>query len=175
MKTRTMIIACCALLLTAAGCNKDKTAKLQGKVEPPQWEVITDQDMASSMTAVICVNLHTTYSDNQLRHYTPSENDMLAAVTHDGQCIGLAKPTESDNLYTYYLYMVSPVSQSATSYKPTDKYTSQVEIAPDDIFLYYYSATLKNLFVASGIIRFANDTHLGSVSQPYQPAFRLAD
>ncbi|MBO4250232.1 MAG: hypothetical protein J5884_03140 [Paludibacteraceae bacterium] len=76
-------------------------------------------------------------------------NDLLAAFSCE-TCLGTASP--QDDLF--YLFITGPVTDN-----------------PSPITLRYYSAHYKNLFEAQDAFSFANDAHLGTVAEPFLPAF----
>ena len=100
------MIASCALLLLAAGCKDKNTPEeqtpakpaeqsTQGNVEDPKWVVTVENDLTSSMTAVVKV----TVSD---------QPGTLAAFMGDA-CCGVA--TFNDEVGLYWLYM-SPATEA---------------------------------------------------------------
>ena len=153
-------LALCALLLFAVSCKKDSkdepspapgTQSITGNVSTPSWAVSDDYDMTSSMTVIASVDLSLTYADQvQSTGWTVEEDDLLAAF--DGnQCIGMAKPSEG----LFYLYVTAPSNGS-------------------EVTLKYYSAKLKNLFEHKDAFPYLNDKCLGTVAEPYIPAFVCA-
>lgn len=166
MRKNLFLIASCMMLLFAAGCTEEADelqpanpqkpnteTTITGNQSKPSWAVPEDYDMTSSMTTIVKVDLSFTYPDQvaALKEKVLNEGDVLAAF--DGNtCIGVAELT--DNLF--FLYITSPASED-----------NQVAIR-------YYSATLKNIFVAQETITFSNDAHIGSVSEPFAPKFVVA-
>ena len=76
----------------------------------------------------------------------------LAAFIGD-DCCGIAK--FNDEIGLYWLY-ISPASN-----------------ANDNVQLKFYSPKLKRIFVSS--LTFHNDEHLGSISAPYTPTWKVAN
>ena len=162
MKTSIKIMALCGLLLMAAGCkdrnnpdNHNTQTTLKGNVSAPTWTVSADNDMTSSMTAVVKVDLSKRYAEqltaeNIENDKVVNEADLLAAFSGD-ECLGIAE--QQDGLF--YLYISAPADSQAAS----------------PISLRYYSAALSNIFVSEDTFPFSNDAQLGKVSAPYTPAF----
>lgn len=151
-------LALCALLLFVVSCKKDSKDEpspapqsITGNVSTPSWAVSDDYDMTSSMTVIASVDLSLNYADQvQSTGWTVEEDDLLAAF--DGnQCIGMAKPSEG----LFYLYVTAPSNGS-------------------EVTLKYYSAKLKNLFEHKDAFPYLNDKCLGTVAEPYIPAFVCA-
>ena len=82
-----------ALLLLFAACDKDPFST-EGKVEDPKWTVTVDNDMTSSMTAIVQVS----FAENQ---------GTLAAFVGDA-CCGVAEYVEG----RYFLYIIGPQSEN---------------------------------------------------------------
>ena len=143
---KSMLIATCALLLLAAGCNdKNKPETITGNVAAPAWTAPEKYDMTSSMTAIIRVDLAVNYPDQVAKaQWQVAEGDVLAAFSGE-TCLGVAELVDG----LYYLYITAP--SEGTNVK-----------------LKYYSAALKNIFVSEPIT-YSNDAHLGSESAPYIP------
>ena len=135
-------------LLLPTGCKNDPFST-KGNVENPQWVVTVDNNMTASMTATVKVSIG-------------NEPGTLAAFI-GYQCCGIAKPTPiTGNLspvtdYLYFLY-ISPATEEG-----------------GEIQLKYYSPDLKRIFDATGTFPFRNDTHLGTVPEPYTPNWKLAE
>ena len=154
-----MIIASCALLLLAAGCknnDKDKDKEPEsiiGTTDQPAWAVPAEYDMTSSMTAIVKVDLSSTYTAEQLSaaHWQYADDDLLAAFCGEN-CLGVG--VYQQEYGAYWLYIAAPENG-------------------DRVTLKHYSATLKNIFVASEALPFTNDANLGSAAQPYTPAWTL--
>lgn len=155
MKRKFLIIMSCAMLLGVAGCNdkKNEPASIIGNTEKPVWVSPSNYDMAASMTAVVKIDLTSTYSAEQLSAaaYKQSADDVMAAFAEDS-CLGVGIYKEDYGMY--WLYITAPESGKAVTLK-------------------YYSAALKNIFV-SGSFPFSNDTQLGLVSQPYIPTWTVS-
>mgnify|MGYP003293399786 CR=1 FL=1 len=150
MTNKILIIACALLCLVGCKDKKDDPNGLIGQIENPAWEAITDYDLTSSMTAVVQVDLSLSFSEEQLQSvkYQPSSDDMLAVFANN-ECLGVGK--EIDGLW--FIYIVSNSS------------------SPFDMSLQYYSASLKNIFIANELVPYKNDTKLGSIETPYRPIF----
>lgn len=76
----------------------------------------------------------------------------LAAFIGD-DCCGIAEYNDEVGLYWLYI--------------------SPADDANDNVQLKFYSPKLKRIFVSS--LTFRNDEHLGSVSAPYTPAWKVAN
>lgn len=151
MKSHLFVILSCGLLLLAAGCNPnppqpEKT--LKGNEAAPVWTVPDDYDFGSSMTAVIKVDLQQNFPD-LATDWVLSEQDQVAAFI-DNTCCGVAQ--QKDGLF--WLYITLPASSSSLS-----------------VTLLYYSVYYTNLFAAPDAFLYENDTHLGSVQEPFVPQF----
>ena len=138
------------ILLPMTGCkkNNNEPESIIGSVEKPTWTAPANYDLTSSMTAVIKVNLSAGYTAEQLSaaNYQLSENDIVAAFSGD-ECLGIAAQQEG----LFFLYICAPTNGN-------------------NVTLRYYSAVLKNIFTAEPFA-FANNTQLGSIAEPYTPAF----
>jgi len=163
------ILVLCALLLLAVGCKKEQNAPEQpqpsqeqpdqpvtpptetiaGNVAQPDWKAPTDYDMTSSMTAVVQVDLARSFSKEQLAGWMLAGNDMLAAF-EGNTCLGVS--TVQDSLF--FLYITAPKEDN-------------------NLTLKYYSASVKNLFVATETLPYKNDDKIGSVAQPYTPKWSV--
>ena len=148
-------------LCTFFGCKKGNTPEtLQGSPEKPAWTAPANYDLASSMTAVIKVDLSSCYTAEQLStvNYQLSTDDMLAAFSGD-ELVGVAEPLPlqgdggQEEGLLFFLYICAPTKG-------------------EDITLKYYSSVLKNIFIAEPFA-FANDTQLGSIANPYMPQFTI--
>ena len=116
--------------------------------------------MPFSMTAIIRVNLSISYpqqmaaiSESSLSGQIPGQNDLLAAFSGD-KCLGVAQYIDG----LFFLYIARPPQG-----------------ADQAIDIYYYSATLKNIFVAQKACTFVADDCKGSVSAPLEPSFLKTD
>ena len=139
-------IALCALLIMAAGCKgKNEPESIHGDKTAPSWSAPEDYDYSSSMTAVVKVDLQSQYPESAA-DFTINEKDLLAAFA-DEQCLGVASPQDG----LFFLYIAG---------------------TEGSVTLRYYSAQYKNLFAAEPI-PYQNDTHLGTVAEPYSPAFSV--
>ena len=148
--------------LCFAGCKKDKndpeqqtqpqqTETLAGNVARPTWTAPGVSDITSSMTAVIKVDLKAQYPETAA-DWQPSVNDLLAAFSGE-TCLGVAQPQDG----LFFLYIAAPVTGN-----------------PSSVTLRYYCAHYKNLFEAKDAFRFINDDHLGTIAEPFKPAFVVA-
>lgn len=149
------------LLVLVAACSKDNTSASTadtiperniptGTIPTPGWDVAPDYDYTSSMTAVVEVDLTTTWPDITPVDWQVDTADLLAAFAGE-DCIGVTSPTQSEKLF--FLYISSPSESSA------------------DITLRYYSARLRNVFLADAVLHFENGGRMGSVAEPLTPAF----
>ena len=88
--------ALCALLLLAAGCKDNSDPFVTpGNVANPEWTVSGENNMTSSMTAVVKVSF--------------AENEGTLATFMGDQCCGIAEYIAEYGLY--WLYM-SPVTEA---------------------------------------------------------------
>jgi len=87
-------IALCAVLLLAAGC-KDKNAEpvdpytTPGNVENPNWQVTVENNLTSSMTAIVRVS------------FTDQPGTLAAFIGSD--CCGVAECDTETGLYWLYI------------------------------------------------------------------------
>ena len=154
------VLALCALMLIAVGCKKDKenepspaqsTQSIAGNVATPSWTLSDDYDMSSSMTVVTKVDLALTYaSEVSSTGWEVAAGDLLAAFEGE-TCVGLAQPIDG----LFYLYVTA--SQSGA-----------------DVALKYYSAKLKNIFVAQEKLTYSTDDRIGDIAEPYTPKWTVA-
>ncbi len=160
MQLKKLSVILAVVMLFATGCTQEEELKqvtpaaktettLAGNVAKPAWAVPEDYDMTSSMTAIVKVDLTQTYEKELAGlNWKVSADDVFAAF--DGEtCIGVAELSEN----LFFLYITAPASGAQT------------------VALRYWSSALKNVFVAQETITFANDQHLGSVSEPFAPKF----
>ncbi|MBR6167198.1 MAG: hypothetical protein IKM83_01205 [Paludibacteraceae bacterium] len=154
MKKYLYYVICILSVLTVffAGC-KDKNApeSFNGNVARPTWTAPGVSDITSSMTAVIKVDLKAQYPETAA-DWQPSVNDLLAAFSGE-TCLGVAQPQDG----LFFLYIAAPVTGN-----------------PSSVSLRYYCAHYKNLFEAKDAFRFINDDHLGTIAEPFKPAFVVA-
>ena len=146
-------ITLCALLFLAAGCkDQNRPSSLYGNTEQPSWTASENYDMTTSMTAVVKVDLSSTYTEEQLTAagFQVDEKDILAAFSGES-CLGAAVPQDG----LFYLYICAPADGG-------------------DVTLRYYSSVLKNIFIAAPF-SFSNDMQLGSVAMPYTPRWATED
>lgn len=136
------------------------TVKLGGNVQVPTWAVDSNYDYSTSMTAIVKVDLTINYAlavDGEGKLVDSNiidSNDLLAAFIGN-TCVGVANPTEG----LFYLYINDDNSAEAVK----------------NISLRYYSAKLQNMFEAKDVLVFKNDDRIGTVSEPFTPAFTLAE
>lgn len=152
MKGKYLALITCALMLFAAGC-KDKPKEPEsiiGTTERPAWTDPDDYDMSSSMTAIVKVDMTTTYTAEQLAaaNYKLEANDLVAAFSGD-KCLGVAEQVDG----LFFLYITAPEDGG-------------------NVTLKHYSSVLKNLYTAQPVA-FRNDQQLGTVSEPYSPAWTV--
>jgi len=150
------------LLLAAALCfascdDKNKPTPtpteqdLYGNAARPTWTAIEVPDMTASMTAVIKVQK---LAGVAIPDSCVGGNDVLAAFSGE-TCLGVGAWIEEAGVYN--LYVAAPVTGN-----------------PSSVTLRYYSAHYTNLFEAKDAFPFANDARLGTVAEPFQPAFVVA-
>lgn len=150
---KVFVVSMLMSVLFFASCEKDKKSdSIISDKSAPAWTVSDNYDLSSSMTAIIKVDLTLTYP-TQVKEASVDAGDLLAAFNGD-KCVGVASPQDG----LFYLYIAG---------LPTEDGNAQAENTP--IKLRYYSAVLKNLFVAKETIPFVNDAHMGSVAEPYKP------
>ena len=151
------VFALCSLFLVGLtackGNGKNEPSTLISDKEKPSWTApVDDYDMSSSMTATVKVDLTINYPKLiKDAERSIGEGDLLAAFAGN-KCIGVTTPQEG----LFFLYITPPAEADAV------------------ITLHYYSSILKNLFVAEETFTFANDTQLGSYTEPYTPTFVVA-
>lgn len=145
------------LLLAAALCfascdDKNKPTPtpteqdLYGNAARPTWTAIEVPDMTASMTAVIKLQK---LAGVAIPDSCVGGNDVLAAFSGE-TCLGIAQPQDG----LFFLFVAG--------------------INNDPVTLRYYSAHYTNLFEAKDAFPFANDARLGTVAEPFQPAFVVA-
>lgn len=150
---KVFVISMLLSVLFFASCEKgQKSDSIISDKTAPGWTVSEDYDLSSSMTAIVKIDLTLTYP-TQVKEASVDANDVLAAFNGD-KCVGVASPQDG----RFYLYIAG---------LPAEGDNAQAENAP--IKLRYYSAVLKNIFVAKETIPFVNDAHMGSVTEPYAP------
>ncbi len=137
-----------AIAVSFSGC-KDKPGALVGGIEKPVWTATTDYDLSSSMTAVVRVDLFGSFTDEELSaaKYAPSANDELAAFAGT-TCLGVG--TWNETYDAYWLYITAPTDD-------------------EELVLRYYSASLKQIFIATTTLPYHNDTQVGTAAAPYTP------
>lgn len=148
---RLLIAVLSVLTVFFAGC-KDKNApeSFNGNVARPTWTAPEASDITSSMTAVVKVDLAAQYPETA-KDFVLEDNDLLAAFSGE-TCLGVAQPQEG----LFFLYIAAPVTGN-----------------PSSVTLRYYCAHYKNLFEAKDAFPFRNDDHLGTVAEPFKPAYLI--
>lgn len=149
---KKLMIIVCSLLLLAAGCKpkpeEPTIENLSGNVSVPGWTNPAKYDYASSMTAVVSVDLLRDYPESA-KDWTILSEDKLAAFMGD-ECCGVAELRDG----LFWVFITEPENASETR-----------------VSLRYYSAFFGNLFEAKDAFPFQNDAHLGAVSEPLVPNF----
>ena len=132
-----------------SGC-KDQPYALVGGVDKPAWTATSDYDLSSSMTAVVKVDLYGSFTAEELSaaKYQPSTNDELAAFVGT-TCLGVG--VWNAEYGAYWLYITAPTDDE------------------EEVVLRYYSASLKQIFVATTTLPYHNDTQVGTAAAPYTP------
>lgn len=158
MKTKFLTIISCGLLLLAAGCKKQQEPvnpdkqSFSANVARPEWAAPKDYDCASSMTAVVQVDLAAQYP-TLAADFVLDDNDLIAAFSGE-TCLGTATPDDG----LFFLYVTWPSSL-------------QGEEGEWLVTLRYYSAHYKNIFEAKDAFPYVNDSRQGSADTPFLPAF----
>ncbi len=153
MKKIGFIMTICGLLLLTAGCKKGaEPDSIIGNQSKPEWTATADYDITASMTAIVRIDLSKSFSEERLAAagYSLSNDDLTGAFSGD-ECLGTAQLKDG----VFYLFISAPKSGGGVSLK-------------------YYSATLKNTFMAESL-PFKNDEQLGTVSTPYTPVWVVAN
>lgn len=149
---KVFFVALMAISLSLlTGCKgKNDPQSIISDQPTPSWTVSAGHDMTSSMSSIINVDLTLTYP-KQIKDQVSalSPDDLLAAFAGD-QCLGVT----SLNNGLFFLFIIGPNADKGT-----------------EVTLRYYSAILKNTFIAKDPIIFSNDAQLGTVSAPYTPEF----
>ena len=136
------------MLALFTGCKDDKQPQsLAGNVDKPVWSAPDVNNMTSSMTAVVKVDLKEQKPD-LAADFVLDENDLLGAFAGE-QCIGVA-PLEDGY---FFIYINEPKADDPS------------------VTLRYYSAHYKNIFEAKNVFSFKNDERIGTVAEPFVPAF----
>ena len=146
------VLALCALLLLAAGCEDKKEQPVDPYVTPgttdnPNWQVTVENDMSSSMTAIVRVS------------FTDSVGTLAAFM--DTACCGIAQYNSDHGLYWLY---ISPATEGGNDQSPIS-----------NVQLRFYSPDLKRIFDANETFPFRNDDKLGSIAAPYTPQWNVAE
>ena len=137
----------CTLLILAAGCKKSDPFVDPGDTPDPMWTITVENDMTSSMTAIVKVSF-TDQSDS----LSTTQGTLAAFIGND--CCGIAEyQTEYD---LYWLY-ISPAKEMT------------------DVVLRFYSPHLKRIFQAKETFTYVNDGHIGTFTNPYIPKWTVAE
>ena len=143
-------ILLCGLLLLAAGCN-DQNAPLSlvGNKSQPTWQAPAEYDLSTSMTVILKVSLTPSFTEAQVEaaNYQRSADDLVAAFEGE-TCLGVGEYKAQYN--AYWLYIDAPQNG-------------------DKVTIRYYSAALKNIFVATEALVYSSHGMIGSISEPYTP------
>ncbi len=133
-----------------AGC-KDQNAPLSlvGNKPQPTWQAPAEYDLSTSMTVILKVSLTPSFTEAQLvaANYQHSADDRLAAFEGE-TCLGVGEYKAQYN--AYWLYIDAPQNG-------------------DKVTIKYYSAALKNIFVATEALVYSSHGMIGSISEPYTP------
>ena len=147
---RLFIAGLTVLALFFSGCkDKEEVESLISDQPTPTWAVAANYDMTASMSAIVKVDLSLTYP-KQITDPEQSiaQNDLLAAFAGD-QCVGVTSPVNG----LFFLYIVGNAADQT------------------ELTLQYYSAILKNTFIAKQTLTFKNDAQEGTVNNPIVPEF----
>lgn len=155
---RSIFITIMLGMALLVACSKDNTTARTdtvperniptGNIPTPGWAVAPGYDYTTSMTAVVAVDLTTTYPDITPADWQLDTADRLGAFAGD-ECIGVTAPTDD----LFFLYIVAPTQSGA------------------DITLRYYSARLHNIFQGDTVLHFENGARIGTVTEPLTPLF----
>ena len=138
------------MLALFAGCkDKKQPQTLFGNLDKPVWIAPEGNNMTSSMTALVKVDLLAQNPD-LAADFVLDVNDLLGAFAGE-QCIGVA-PLEDG---FFFVYINEPEAEDSS------------------VTLRYYSAHYRNIFEAKNAFPYRNDDHLGTVAEPFVPAFVL--
>ena len=138
------------MLVLFAGCKDNKQPQtLFGNLDKPVWIAPDGNNMTSSMTALVKVDLLAQNPD-LAADFVLDGNDLLGAFAGE-QCIGVA-PLEDG---FFFVYINEPEAEDSS------------------VTLRYYSAHYRNIFEAKNAFPYRNDDHLGTVAEPFVPAFVL--
>lgn len=165
MKLKTLFPLTILACMLAAGCGSDDELvfpvqppqeSIIGNMDSPAWALPDGIDMTSSMTAIVSVDLSLTYpsevaalSGTTVGAWSVTAADQLAAF--DGEtCVGVASLVDG----LFFLYVTRPSGTQPLCFR-------------------YYSAQLRNVFVAKDVCTFEPDACQGSVSAPLTPPFQL--
>lgn len=135
------VVLCAGLLLTA-GCKEN-----QQPVDPYVTPGTTENPnwvvtIDNDMTASMTTIVKVSF--------TQKEGTLAAFIGND--CCGVAEFNSEYGLY--WLYISSPATEGSGA-----------------VQLRFYSPELKRIFDATTTFPFSNDSHLGSVSEPYTPSW----
>ena len=131
------ILALCALFLVAlTSCKEDPFTK-KGKTEDPHWAVTVENNMTTSMTAIVQVA------------FAQQSGTLAAFIGAD--CCGIAEYVEG----LYFLYITPPSEEGGK------------------VQLRFYDPALMRIFKAKETFTFVNDSHIGSVSEPFTTGWEV--
>ena len=157
--SRSKLSLCAVLCILSAaavfftGCKSgNEPESFNSDVARPTWTAIEVPDMTSSMTAVVKVDLKAQYPD-KAADFVLNDNDLLAAFSGE-LCLGTASPQDG----LFYLFVAGINDQAHIT---NDQFVS----------IRYYSAHYRNIFEARDAFPFRNDTHIGTVAEPFIPTF----
>ena len=139
-----------SMLILFSGCKDDKQQQppsFVSNVDKPVWSAPQATNMTSSMTAVVKVDLETQYP-KVAADFLLDDNDLLGAFAGE-QCLGVASLVDG----YFFIYINEPEEENSF------------------VTLRYYSAHYRNIFEAEDVFPFRNDDHVGTVAEPFIPAF----
>lgn len=117
-----------------------------GTTENPNWVITVDNNMTASMTVIAKAVIGT-------------QPGTLAAFIGD-ECCGIANYNADLGLYLLY---ISPATEGENGQSPMT-----------NVQLKFYSQELKRIYVATSTFPFSSDARLGSITEPYTPAWTAA-
>ena len=126
------------------GCEPDPMVNPDDTPDP-NWALTVENDMTSSMTAVVKV-------------FFASQPGTLAAFIGN-DCCGIAEYKAEYGLYWLY---ISPTKAMTNDQSQTT-----------NVVLRFYSPDLKRIFVAKDTFQYTNNGCLGSPSAPYPPEWTV--
>ncbi len=117
-----------------------------GNVSRPTWTAPSEYNYTTSMTAIIKVDLSAQYPA-LASDFILKDQDIVAAFSDD-KCLGIA----SQENKLFFLYVTG--TEGAVTIRN-------------------YSAFYSNIFEAKDAFEFKNDAQLGTIANPYKPAFTV--